>query len=150
MAGGLLSLVSQGQQSVLLYGNPSKTFFKTTYAKTTNFGLQKFRIDYEGAKTLNLTEESTFMFKVPRYADLLMDTYITLDLPNIWSPIFPPTDETENEWAPYEFKWIENLGEGNYKLNSLPDLLQLGPINDFLIFGLQAVDLTDDTVHYLL
>lgn len=110
MAGGLLSLVSQGQQSVLLYGNPSKTFFKTTYAKTTNFGLQKFRIDYEGAKTLNLTEESTFMFKVPRYADLLMDTYITLDLPNIWSPIFPPTDETENEWAPYEFKWIENLG----------------------------------------
>ena len=62
MAGGLLSLVSQGQQSVLLYGNPSKTFFKTTYAKTTNFGLQKFRIDYEGAKTLNLTEESTFLF----------------------------------------------------------------------------------------
>ena len=110
MAGGLLSLVSQGQQSVLLYGNPSKTFFKTTYAKTTNFGLQKFRIHYEGAKTLNLTEESTFLFKVPRYADLLMDTYITLDLPNIWSPIFPPTDETENEWAPYEFKWIENLG----------------------------------------
>ena len=34
-----------------------------------------------------------------------------------------------------ESKWIENLGEGNYKLNSLPDLLQLGPINDFLIFG---------------
>ena len=29
MAGGLLSLVSQGQQSVLLYGTPSKTFFKT-------------------------------------------------------------------------------------------------------------------------
>ena len=110
MAGGLLSLVSQGQQSVLLYGNPSKTFFKTTYAKTTNFGLQKFRIDYEGAKTLNLTEESTFLFKVPRYADLLMDTYITLDLPNIWSPIFPPTDETENEWAPYEFRWIDNIG----------------------------------------
>ena len=34
-----------------------------------------------------------------------------------------------------ESKWIENLGEGNYKLNSLPDLLQFGPINDFLIFG---------------
>ena len=110
MAGGLLSLVSQGQQSVLLYGNPSKTFFKSTYAKTTNFGLQKFRIDYEGAKTLHLTEESTFTFKVPRYADLLMDTYITIDLPNIWSPIHPPTDETDNQWAPYEFKWIENLG----------------------------------------
>ena len=110
MAGGLLSLVSQGQQSILLYGNPSKTFFKTTYAKTTNFGMQKFRVDYEGSKTLNLSEESTFQFKIPRYADLLMDTYITLNLPNIWSPIHPPTEGNGNEWAPYEFKWIENLG----------------------------------------
>lgn len=110
MAGGLLSLVSQGQQSIILYGNPSKTFFKTTYAKTTNFGLQKFRVDFEGAKRLNLSEESTFQFKIPRYADLLMDTYITVDIPNIWSPIYPPTLETGNKWAPYEFKWIENLG----------------------------------------
>ena len=106
MAGGLLSLVSQGQQSIILYGNPSKTFFKTTYARTTNFGLQKFRIDYEGARTLSLTDETTFEFKVPRYADLLMDTYITVDLPNIWSPIYPPVEQTGNRWAPYEFKWI--------------------------------------------
>ena len=28
--------------------------------------------------------------------------------------------------------WAENLGEGNFKLNELPELLQLGPINDFL------------------
>ena len=110
MAGGLLSLVSQGQQSIILYGNPTKTFFKTTYAKTTNFGLQKFRVDYEGSKMLNLTEESTFQFKIPRYADLLMDTYITLDLPNIWSPIQPPKEDTGNQWSPYEYKWIENLG----------------------------------------
>ena len=110
MAGGLLSLVSQGQQSVILYGNPSKTFFKTTYAKTTNFGLQKFQINYEGSKTLHLTEESTFQFKIPRYADLLMDTYVTVDMPNIWSPIYPPTEENGNQWAPYEFKWIKNIG----------------------------------------
>lgn len=110
MAGGLLSLVSQGQQSIILYGNPSKTFFKTTYARTTNFGLQKFRVDFEGSKMMNLAEESTFQFKIPRYADLLMDTYISLDLPNIWSPIQPPKEETGNEWSAYEFKWIENLG----------------------------------------
>jgi hypothetical protein len=29
--------------------------------------------------------------------------------------------------------WAENLGEGNFKLNELPELLQLGPINDFLV-----------------
>ena len=110
MAGGLLSLVSQGNQSIILYGNPSKTFFKTTYAKTTNFGLQKFRVDYEGSKMLSLTEESTFDFKIPRYADLLMDTYVTINLPNVWSPIWPPTEDTDNQWAPYEFKWIEHIG----------------------------------------
>ena len=35
MAGGLLNLVSAGQQNVILNGNPSKTFWKTTYAKYT-------------------------------------------------------------------------------------------------------------------
>lgn len=112
MAGGLMNLVSQGQQNIILNGNPSKTFFKTTYAHYTNFGLQKFRVDFEGSKTLRLSEESTFTFKVPRYADLLMDTYLSVNLPNIWSPIMPPQQDVNQnqEWAPYEFRWIENLG----------------------------------------
>jgi hypothetical protein len=118
MAGGLLNLVSEGQQNVLLNGNPSKTFFKTTYAKYTNFGLQKFRIDYEGSKTLQMTTESSFTFKVPRYADLLMDTYLSVTLPNIWSPILPPQEIVQpdgttlvTDWAPYEFRWIQFIGQ---------------------------------------
>ena len=119
MAGGLMSLVSEGQQNIILNGNPSKTFFKATYAKYTNFGLQKFRVDFEGAKTLRLTEESSFTFKIPRYADLLMDCYLSVELPNIWSPIFPPVEDQipltnadiiQDVWVPYEFKWIENIG----------------------------------------
>lgn len=116
MAGGLLQLVSQGQQNILLNGNPTKTFFKTTYAQYTNFAMQKFRVDFDGSKTLRTAEESTFTFKIKRYADLLMDCYIAVDLPNIWSPVVPPlTDEETTEtntgiWVPYEFKWIENLG----------------------------------------
>ena len=116
MAGGLLNLVSQGQQNIILNGNPSKTFFKTTYAKYTNFGLQKFRVDFDGSRTLRLTEESTFTFKIPRYADLLMDCYVSIDLPSIWSPIFPPQQPQQNvtnpnpDWVPYEFQWIENIG----------------------------------------
>ena len=117
MAGGLLNLVSAGQQNIILNGNPSKTFWKATYQKYTNFGLQKFRVDYQGAKTLRLNEESTFDFKIPRYADLLMDTYLSVEMPNIWSPIIPPREVVlpdgslnYTDWAPYEFKWIENLG----------------------------------------
>jgi hypothetical protein len=116
MAGGLMQLVSEGQQNIILNGTPSKTFFKATYARYTNFGMQKFRVDFEGAKTLRLAEESNFTFKIPRYADLLMDCYLSVDLPNIWSPIMPPNTDQESElynsgqWIPYEFKWIESLG----------------------------------------
>ena len=117
MPGGLMNLVSIGQQNIILNGNPSKTFFKSTYAQYTNFGLQKFRVDFDGSKTLRISEPSTFTFKVPRYADLLMDCYLTIAMPNIWSPIMPPQTvaqsdgtTTYTDWAPYEFKWIDNLG----------------------------------------
>ncbi len=110
MPGGLMQLVSEGQQNVILNGNPSKTFFKSTYSKYTNFGLQKFRVDFDGSKTLRMTEESNFTFKIPRYADLLMDCYLSVALPNIWSPIMPPSPETNEQWVPYEFRWIEYIG----------------------------------------
>ena len=117
MAGGLMQLVSEGQQNLILNSNPSKTFWKATYKKYTNYGKQNFRLDYEGTPTLNLTTESTFTFKVKRYADLLMDCYISINLPNIWSPIMPPEEYTNpngsigyTDWRPYEFQWIENLG----------------------------------------
>ena len=110
MAGGLLNLVSTGNNNIILTGNPTKTFFKVTYAKYTNFGLQKFRIDYDGLRDLRLTEPSTFTFKMPRYAELLMDTYIVINLPTIWSPIYNPSVKTGNMWAPYDFKWIDELG----------------------------------------
>ena len=53
MPGGLLNLIAVGNQNVILNGNPTKTFFKATYSKYTNFGLQKFRIDYIGLRTIS-------------------------------------------------------------------------------------------------
>ena len=52
MTGGLMNLVAYGNENLLFNGNPKKTFFKATYQKYTNFGLQRFRIDYEGTKNL--------------------------------------------------------------------------------------------------
>lgn len=109
MPGGLLNIVAYGNQNVYLNGNPSKTFFKTTYKKYTNFGLQKFRIDFDGLRNLRMSEPSKFTFRMKRYAELLLDTYLVVQLPTIWSPIYPPQDCSGN-WAPYEFKWIDNLG----------------------------------------
>ena len=110
MAGGLLNIISIGNANVILTGNPTKTFFKVAYSKYTNFGLQKFRLDYEGTRDLRLTEDSKFTFKIKRYADLLMDTYIVITLPDIWSPIYHPTAKNNYLWVPYEFRWIRNIG----------------------------------------
>jgi hypothetical protein len=119
MAGGLLNLVSVGQQNIILNSSthPAKTFWKCGYKKYTNFGLQRFRVDFEGSPTLKLNETSTFQFKIPRYGDLLADTFLNVNLPSIWSPIFPPQEYVDangnslfSNWTPYQFKWIENIG----------------------------------------
>lgn len=110
MAGGLLNLISTSSNNVFLTGNPTKTFFKCAYSKYTNFGLQKFRLDFDGTRDIRLTTDSTFTFKIKRYADLLMDTYLVITLPHIYSPIHHPCQENNYQWVPYEFRWIKNIG----------------------------------------
>lgn len=110
MGGGILNIIAQGDFNTILTGNPTKTFFKVVYSKYTNFGLQKFRLDYDGNRDLRLNEPSTFTFRIKRYAELLMDTYAVITLPDIWSPIYYPCDNTGNKWVPYDFRWIKNLG----------------------------------------
>ena len=118
MTGGLMNLVAYGNENLLFNGNPKKTFFKATYQKYTNFGLQRFRIDYEGTKNLNEKTNTILEFKIKRYAELLGDTYLVFTLPTIYSPIYHYRTEegddyaTKNghEFAPYEFKWIEEIG----------------------------------------
>ena len=107
MAGGLLNLIAVGNQNIILNGNPTKSFFKTKYAKYTNFGLQKYRVDQQGQTNIHLTQKSNISFKIPRYGDLLMDTYLVITLPNIWSPIYK---YSSIEYRPYEFQWIKNIG----------------------------------------
>jgi hypothetical protein len=118
MPGGLLNIISYGNQNIIVNGNPSKTFFKTVYSKYTNFGMQKFRIDHEGQRNLKLNEETSLTFKIPRNAELLMDAYLVFNLPDIWSPIIPPSSE-EQTWRPYNFRWISHIGANIIKKMSV-------------------------------
>ena len=113
MGGGLLNLTSYGNENVILNGNPKKTFFKAVYKKHTNFGLQRFRVDYKGSRILNYNTPTVLDFKIPRYAEMLYDTYICVTLPDIWSPFqeFNPSLQVGgNRMRPYQFRWIEELG----------------------------------------
>ena len=109
MPGGLLNIIAYGNANIILNGNPSKTFFRTVYAKYTNFGMQNFRIDYNGSRDIDPNNDSVYTFKIPRHAELLMDAYFVFTIPNIWSTILPPI-KLGDIWKAYQFKWIENLG----------------------------------------
>jgi hypothetical protein len=112
MAGGLLNLIAIGDQNIILTGNPTRSFFKSTYSKYTNFGLQKFRIDQVGQKELEVSRPTKFSFKIGRYGDLLMDTYLVVKLPTIWSPLlyYNKYSDISGVYRPYEFKWIKHIG----------------------------------------
>lgn len=105
MTGGLMNLIAVGNQNIILNGNPTKTFFKTTYAKYTNFGMEKHRIDFNGNLNISGNQSTTYRFKIPRLGDLIMDTYAVVTMPDIWSS-FSDSENTK----PYEFKWVEYLG----------------------------------------
>ena len=111
MAGGLLNLVAGGTQNEILYGNPQKTYWTSAYKHITNFGIQNFRLEYEGQRKIQLTTETTYTFKVRRYAELLTTTYFVIDLPDIFSPVYRVDDSSKPNgygYYPYEFKWIKN------------------------------------------
>ncbi len=110
MPGGLLNLTSGGSQNAIMYGNPQKTYWTSTYKQVTNFGMQNFTLNYEGLRHLQLTTDTTYTFKVKRYADLLMNTYFVINIPDIYSPILTDEQTGGNGNQPYEFKWIKNLG----------------------------------------
>ena len=122
MGGGVLNLVAVGNLNIILNGNPKKTFFKTTYTKYKNFGLQRFLIPYKEKTSLSLFSNSLFRFKIPTNGDILLDTHFSIDLPDIYSPLYTiPSIYDGNKLInsdlsglsycqPYEFRWIENIG----------------------------------------
>jgi hypothetical protein len=126
MGGGILNIIASGELNVILNGDPKKTFFKTTYAKHTIFELQRFQIESSFENSLSLFTDSLFKFTISNIGDLLMDTFFSFNLPDIYSPIYTiplahttsgngpyvPTPDISGliYCQPYEFRWIENIG----------------------------------------
>lgn len=87
MVGGLLNLMALSKEDVILIGNPNISLFTKSFQGYSNFGKQKFRIDFEGSTRLNYKSPTIYNFKIPRYGDLLQEVFFSFTLPNIWSPL---------------------------------------------------------------
>jgi len=111
-----MQLVGKGAQDVLVTGNPSFTHFRSVYKRHSEFAMEHFRLHFK-TTNLNLPQSGslTLRAKVERYAQLLHDCYLSITLPDIYSPIVPittpPTNiNTASNAIGYEFQWIQNIG----------------------------------------
>lgn len=111
-----MQLVGKGAQDQLVTGNPSFTHFRSVYKRHTEFAMEHFEL-YFKSTNLNLPQSGnlTLRTKVERYAQLIHDCYLTLNLPDIYSPIVPVTQPAPRinpnaNAIGYEFQWIKNIG----------------------------------------
>ena len=98
-SGGLMQLVAYGAQDLFLTGNPTITHFKMVYRRYTNFAMEMIGLQFENSPNFTTTNITQSTVKIGRQADLLSDTYLVYDLPDIFS-------NEEND-----FKWVKFLGQ---------------------------------------
>lgn len=118
MPGGLLQLVGRGAQDQLVTGNPSFTHFRSVYKRHTDFAMEQFRLYFKTSILSYPTSGTlTLRTKVERFAQLVNDCYLSITLPDIYSPVVPlgnnpvPSGFNPNSQAiPYQFQWVRNIG----------------------------------------
>ena len=98
MPGGIMQLIFMGGQDIYLTGNPTMTFFKTVYRRHTMFGTEYITVPFDQIPTFTPTQMTKATCKIGRNGDLLFDTYLTYDLPAIYT----------NNQIP--FGWVEEVG----------------------------------------
>lgn len=113
-----MQLVGKGAQDQLVVGNPSFTHFKAMYKRHSDFAMEHFRLHFR-SKNMSLPQSGslTLTAKVERYAQLLHDCYLSIRLPDIYSPVVPVKNPVVEGVIPpdatgigYEFEWVKNIG----------------------------------------
>lgn len=133
MPGGLIQLVGTGAQNELVNGSPSMTHFHTVYRRHTNFAMESIRMSFSSSNLeFSPTGTRTLSCRIDRYAQLIHDCYLVLNLPDIWSPLkslgstaVPSGYDPRSNSIGYEFQWIKNIG---YNMIDHVDLVMNGQV----------------------
>jgi hypothetical protein len=78
MTGGLMQIVSYGNQDIMLTGNPEITFFKYIYRRYTNFGKTYVNVPFDNEINFN----SVVSVNIPKTGDLLAKTILHIKTPS--------------------------------------------------------------------
>jgi len=102
-----MQLVAYGAEDLYLTGNPQITYWKVVYRRHTNFSMEYIEQYFESLPNFVPNKPTEVKIKIERNADLLYDTYLVYDLPNIMFPLQNYPGITVEE---VNFRWIRNLG----------------------------------------
>ena len=101
MTGGILQLVSKGNEDMYLTYDPQITFYRNVYKRHTNFSSESVVQDFKSKPDFGKKITCT----IGKQADLISKTYIVVVLPKInyhqESKEFPTLNKSS---------WIENIG----------------------------------------
>lgn len=99
-----MQLIARGQQDIYLTGSPTMSYFISVYKKHTNFAMESIRQTFLTKPSLDRNSRTISTCRIGRDADLLQDTYLSFQLPAIYSD------------GNLRFKWIEKVA--NYMIYS--------------------------------
>jgi len=99
--GGQIGIVAFGNQNLFFNGNPEFTYYYKVYRRYTHFSQESINIALDGPDQLLMDSPILVRAKIPRYADLLTDLMLVLQLPDMYSKIGTQTPS---------FRWIHMLG----------------------------------------
>lgn len=102
MPGGLIQLIAYGAQNHFINGNPRMSFFKRVFRAYTHFSMESFTLQFMNQSQLTSDKETLLSCKIRRFGDMLYNTYIVVELPDI------DTSLGGNELF---FRWVPYIGE---------------------------------------
>ncbi len=113
MSGGLIALVSFGNENTVVNGNPQMTYFYKAFVRHTHFSIEPIQIPLDGPQQLNLDAPILVKARIPREGDLLSDLVLRLDVPEIYSKAYIDYDVSGNPYltqTPHQWQWVRQLG----------------------------------------
>ncbi len=113
MSGGLITLISFGNENTVVNGNPQMTYFYKAFMRHTHFSLEPIQIPLDGPQQLQMDAPILVKAVIPRNGDLLKDLVLRVDIPEIYSKAYIDASGPEPVLVrdpPQQFKWVRQLG----------------------------------------
>lgn len=92
----LMQLVSIGGEDLYLTGNPEYTYFKSVYLRHQKSAKEYIFIQPDKIPNYSPYTQTTINFKLERIGDIVQETYLVLDLPEIYG-----SELSSFQWVPY-------------------------------------------------